>query len=113
MIEARILSVWGTDTTIAQSAWVSTYDVIDRPQADVERVVRDIVEHDHGTPQERVWLDFYLRLPIYCERQFDKYRMTRQIQGLDADVLVDIYEARMGRENITQNEMSGRYRTHG
>jgi thymidylate synthase ThyX len=52
-------------------------------------------------------MEFFMTMPIFCERQFDKYRMTVQYQ----DMRVEFLEAPFGRMGITQNELSGRYRT--
>lgn len=101
---------WGKDRDVAHAAWASTYDaekLSQKSDADVRRVVSDVVTLNHGTPKERVWLDFMITCPIFIERQFDKYRMTVQFQ----DLYVEFYMAPMGRESITQNELSGRYRT--
>lgn len=109
-IIVRICSVWGTDRDMANQAWASTYDadrLAERTDADVARVVSDIITKQHGSPQARIMLDVFLRVPIFIERQLDKYRMTVQYQGVDADV----FEAPFGRHGITQNELSGRYRS--
>lgn len=101
---------WGGDSDVAKSAWVSTYAkeaAAARTREDVDRVVSQIVRQRHGTPKERVWLEFFITCPIFVERQLDKYRMTEQHQ----DITVEYLAARMGRDNLTQNELSGRYRT--
>lgn len=111
-IEVKLLDVWGTDETIANSAWVSTAKQDkDRTEEDVARVVSQMIPRndtvDHGTPLETVWLRYWVRCPIYVERQFDKYRMTQQYQ----DFKVEYEFGSIGRDNITQNELSLRYRT--
>lgn len=109
-IKVEVVDWWGTDRDVAHQAWASTYD-LDRHEArteeDVRRVVTGVIQNEHGTPKERVWVDFAITCPIAVERQFDKYRMTVQYQ----DFQVDFLESPMGRMNITQNELSGRYRT--
>ena len=111
-IEVKLLDVWGTDETIANSAWVSTAKQDkDRTEEDVSRVVSQMIPSndtvDHGTPLESVWLRYWIRCPIYVERQFDKYRMTQQYQNYT----VEYDYGPIGRDNITQNELSLRYRT--
>lgn len=109
-IKVELCDWWGKDRDIAHAAWASTYDaekLSQKSDDDVRRVVSGVVTNVHGTPKERVWLDFFITLPIFLERQFDKYRMTVQYQGID----IEFFLADMGRENITQNELSGRYRT--
>lgn len=109
-IKAELCDWWGKDFNIAHQAWASTYDLeklAQKSDDDVRRVVSDVVTLHHGTPKERLWMDFFITCPIFVERQFDKYRMTIQYQGIDVEFLF----ADMGRENLTQNELSGRYRT--
>lgn len=92
------------------AAWASTYDKMraeGKSKDDVMRVVTGLVHDHHDTPKERLWLEFFITCPIFVERQFDKYRMTVQYQ----DFVLEYLEAPMGRDHITQNELSGRYRT--
>jgi thymidylate synthase ThyX len=111
-IEVQLIDWWPKegDKAIAHQAWASTYDLEKLGQktpADILRVVTQVVDHQHDTPKERVWMDFALSVPIFVERQYDKYRMTVQHQGIE----VEWYEAPFGRWGVTQNELSGRYRT--
>lgn len=98
------------DRDIAKAAWASTYDrtrAEERDIKDVLRVVGQVVDHKHDTPKESVWLKYFITFPIFVERQYDKYRMTVQEQ----DYRIEWYEAPFGRWGVTQNELSGRYRT--
>jgi thymidylate synthase ThyX len=109
-IEVELVSSWGDDRSIANNAWASSYDVgtLDsKTDEAVRRVVKDVVTLSHGTPKERVFLEYFITCPIFCERQLDKYRMTLQHQ----DFQVEYLERSMGGLNVTQNELSGRYRT--
>jgi thymidylate synthase ThyX len=109
-LKVELCDIWGSDKNVAHSAWASTYDaekLAAKTDAEIRRVVSDVVTHDHGTPKERMWMEWFITCPIFIERQFDKYRMSVQFQ----DLIVDFYMAPMGREMITQNELSGRYRT--
>lgn len=109
-IKAEVCSAWGGDKDAANAAWASSMDKAKleaKTPGDVMRVVTGVVHNHHDTPKERLWVEFFITCPIFVERQFDKYRMTVQYQGFT----VEWYEAPMGRDNITQNELSGRYRT--
>ena len=110
-IKVELVSSWGDDRAIAEQAWASSTDktkLIEKSDDDVRRIITtQIVPLHHDTPKEKVWLDFFITAPIFCERQFDKYRMTVQYQ----DFQVDFSQAPFGRDGITQNELSGRYRT--
>lgn len=113
-IKVELISSWqgdrGGDGAIAHAAWASTFDVeklSTKTDDDIRRVVTNVVNLHHDTPKERVWLEFFITCPIFVERQFDKYRMTLQYQ----DFQIEFLEAPMGRDHVTQNELSGRYRT--
>lgn len=111
-IQVRLIDFWSQDgdKEVAHSAWASTYDMerLDqRTPADISRVVNMIVDDAHDTPKESVWLKYFMSVPIFVERQFDKYRMTTQAQ----DFYIEWEERAFGGHGITQNELSGRYRT--
>lgn len=175
-IKVKLLSHWGPgDQRVCESAWTSTYDrdkFETKTEEQIDKVINIVVGQGHGTPLESTWLEFYLEIPIYIERQLDKYRMTQQYQDIrnvyDEDSVNRLYKqyqrkyletlkhvpsgkkqsemtpqelewsyiacgyerlldnltmftaggleitanfAPMGRDNITQNELSGRYRT--
>lgn len=98
------------DKGIALAAWASSFDkekAENRGESEIFRAVTQIVDNVHDTPKERVWMEFFLSIPIFSERQFDKYRMVVQQQ----DFQIEYWHAPFGRDGITQNELSGRYRT--
>jgi thymidylate synthase (FAD) len=82
----------GSDASIANAAWTSTYDKdrredkYDDPQK-VASIVPGLIKAGHGTPIESVILRFWIRLPIFTDRQ----HMTHRI--------------------ASHNGLSGRYRT--
>jgi thymidylate synthase ThyX len=108
-IRVVLLDHWNSDRDVAESAWVSTQGPNTyRPDEDVKRVLEtSIVPLHHDTPKECVWFKFYLHVPIYVERQLDKYRMSRQVQNMT----VDSDDGSFGRLGISQNELSLRYKT--
>jgi len=111
-IQVELLSHWGAQDeypNMAHAAWVSSYNAEtakSKTREDVEKVLNTIVNKEHTTPWETLWFKFWIKTPIFVERQLDKYRMTVQQQ----DIQITYEEAAFGRLGITQNEMSGRYR---
>ena len=81
------LQEWmGSDESIANAAWTSTYDKDKREDKydDKERVsalVRRLILDGHGTPVESVVLRFWIRMPIFVDRQ----HMTHRIACLSMD----------------------------
>lgn len=109
-IKVQLCSHWGDDRAAAQAAWASSYDkekAEARNDLDVARVVTGLVHLGHTTPLERVWVEFFVTCPIFIERQLDKARMSTQFQDFRLDYEMGVF----GRWGITQNELSGRYRT--
>jgi thymidylate synthase (FAD) len=82
----------GSDVSIANAAWTSTYDKdrredkYDDPEK-VASIVPRLIKDGHGTPIESVVMRFWIRLPIMIDRQ----HMTHRI--------------------ASHNGLSGRYRT--
>lgn len=82
----------GSDASIANAAWTSTYDKDRREDKydDAEKVasiVPRLIKDGHGTPVESVIFRFWIRMPIFTDRQ----HMTHRI--------------------ASHNGLSGRYRT--
>lgn len=87
----------GSDKAVANAAWSSTYDKDKRDHKldyDNPEKIKDLIEnklfgglHVHGVPIESVQLRFWIRMPIFSDRQ----HMTHRI--------------------ASHNGLSGRYRT--
>lgn len=82
----------GSDKSVANAAWTSTYDKNKRDSkynndSKVDSIVERLILDGHGVPIESVIFRFWIRMPIHADRQF----MTHRIQSA--------------------NGLSGRYRT--
>ena len=82
----------GSDQSIANAAWTSTYDKDKREdkyddEEKIAKIVERLILDKHGTPIESVILRFWIRMPIFTDRQ----HMTHRI--------------------ASHNGLSGRYRT--
>jgi thymidylate synthase (FAD) len=82
----------GSDESIANAAWTSTYDKNKREDKyddseKVSKIVRQLILDGHGTPIESVILRFWIRMPIFADRQHITHRIA------------------------SHNGLSGRYRT--
>lgn len=92
VIQVELQEWMGSDASIANAAWTSTYDKEKREDKydDPEKVaalVPRLIRDGHTTPIESVILRFWIRHPIFNDRQ----HMTHRIQS--------------------PNGLSGRYRT--
>jgi flavin-dependent thymidylate synthase len=85
------LQEWmGSDKSIAEAAWTSSYSSLqkqNRTKEDIERVINLLADSKHSVPFESVIFRFWIKLPITADRQ----HMTHRI--------------------ASQSGMSGRYRT--
>lgn len=91
-IQVELQEWMGSDASIANAAWTSTYDKDKRDDKydDPEKVaalVPRLIKEGHSTPIESVVFRFWIRMPIYIDRE----HMTHRIGS--------------------HNGLSGRYRT--
>lgn len=91
-IIVELQETMGSDLSIANAAWTSTYDKDKREikytdQEKINSLVRRLILDGHGTPIESVVFRFWIKLPIFVDRQ----HMTHRI--------------------ASHNGLSGRYRT--
>lgn len=91
-ILVELQETMGSDASIANAAWTSTYDKDRREEKyddsnKIAEIVPRLIKDGHGTPIESVYLRFWIRMPIYTDRQ----HMTHRI--------------------ASHNGLSGRYRT--
>lgn len=89
-IEVELLETMGSDFSIASSAWTSSTTQngkLKKTKEQAEDLVRRLVKDGHSVPFESVVMRFWIRMPIYIDRQFVTHRIA------------------------SHNGMSGRYRT--
>ena len=89
-IKVELQEWMGSDRAIAEAAWTSSYSLKTKDKKsdeDVERIVTMMAQSGHGTPFEAVVMRFWLRIPIFTDRQHMTHRVA------------------------THNGLSGRYRT--
>ena len=78
-IKVELQEWMGSDRSIANAAWTSSYnkEVKElRLDSDVERVVNMLAESKHSVPFESVVLRFWLKLPIAIDRQLMTHRIA-------------------------------------
>ncbi len=91
-ILVELQEVMGSDQSICNAAWTSTYDKSKRQAktedtTKIEELVPRLIKDGHGTPIESVIFRFWIKMPIFTDRQ----HMTHRI--------------------ASHNGLSGRYRT--
>lgn len=91
-ILVELQETMGSDLSIANAAWTSTYDKSKREEKyldtdKIEYLVKRLILDKHGTPVESVVFRFWIRMPIFVDRQHMTHRVA------------------------SHNGLSGRYRT--
>jgi len=89
-IKVELQDFMGSDRSIAEAAWTSSYGLkskSNKTDEDIRRVVETMAQNGHGTPFESVVFRFWYRWPIFVDRQHMTHRMA------------------------SHNGLSGRYRT--
>jgi thymidylate synthase (FAD) len=91
-ILVELQETMGSDLSIANAAWTSTYDKNKREEKyldtdKIESLVKRLILDKHGTPVESVVFRFWIRMPIFVDRQHMTHRVA------------------------SHNGLSGRYRT--
>lgn len=89
-IDVQLQEHMGSDEAIANAAWTSAYDKDRRDEKTAEQaedLVRRLAKDGHGTPFESVVCRFWMRIPVFVDRQVMTHRIA------------------------SHNGMSGRYRT--
>jgi len=78
-IEVELQDVFGSDRAIAEMAWTSssTYQSKKtKTYKDVDRVVNMLADLGHSTPFEGVVFRFWMRIPIFTDRQHMTHRIA-------------------------------------
>lgn len=91
-VQVELQESMGNDISIANAAWTSTYDKTKREDKyddpeKVANIVRRLILDGHGVPIESVIFRFWIRMPIFTDRQHMTHRVA------------------------SHNGLSGRYRT--
>lgn len=92
-IQVELQESMGSDRSIAEAAWTSSTTLQGQDKKtdeDVERVVKMLIENHHHSPLEAVVFRFWMRIPIFTDRQHLTHRIA---------------------SHSSHNGMSGRYRT--
>lgn len=98
-IRVQLQETMGSDESIANAAWTSTYDkdVRDSKYNDkdkVNKLIRRLILEKHGTPIESVIFRFWIRMPIFTDRQHVTHRIASHsgLSGRYRTMPIDFYE---------------------
>ncbi len=77
-IQVELQAIYGTDRDIAESAWTSSLDKAKkeaRTDEDIKRIVEMLADKGHSVPFESINFRFWIRMPIFVDRQFQTHRI--------------------------------------
>ncbi len=96
----------GGDRGVVQAARVCyRSDGLTEPEKD-RKLVRYLLDHDHGTPFEHAVLKFHVKAPIFVARQWFRHRMAsyNEVSGRYAEVKDEFYMPAKWRAQDTVNK---------
>jgi len=70
----RLVDRMGSDRRIVEAARVSTGAESEDPERD-RRLIFYLMEHEHGTPFEKVVFEFHVKCPLFVARQWFRHRI--------------------------------------
>lgn len=111
-IVVELQDYMGTDRQIAESAWTSSFDKTVRDYKTEEQVmnlVKRLATEGHSTPFESVVLRFWLRIPIFVDRQHMTHRIASHngLSGRYRTMPTDYYELPEDVNNIILKATDG------
>lgn len=77
-IKVELLESMGSDRSICEAAWTSSVNHINKSKKtdeDVKKLIHFLAEHKHGVPFESVVFRFWIKMPIFTDRQFIVHRL--------------------------------------
>lgn len=89
----RLLSVYGTDQTVEESARISYSNAEKRNVSDTKTLLRYLMRHQHTSVFEMVEARFHIRLPIFIMRQLVRHRTANlnEISGRYSELPTEFY----------------------
>lgn len=106
-IRVELQETMGSDRSIANSAWTSSFDKNKRDTKTDEQVsdlVKRLALEGHSTPFESVVFRFWLRIPIFVDRQHMTHRIASHngLSGRYRTMPKDYFELPEDVENIIE-----------
>jgi len=105
---AKMVESWGDDYSIAKIARVSTGSE-NKGKAANRRLIKTLLEHDHGSPLEFGGMIFRLNMPLYLVAQLQRHRMASYSQRSGRYVEMDLtFHKPSGwrRQSLVNRQMS-------
>jgi thymidylate synthase (FAD) len=101
----QLIQSVGDDTGIVNSARVSFGKRIDSIEDKDRKLLKYLLEHEHGTPFEHNSLTFLIKCPLFVARQWFRHRIAsfNEISGRYVEVKEEFYIPEKFRKQSTNN----------
>lgn len=101
----RLVEVMGGDSSIVQAARVS-YGLGIKDHETDKKLIKYLLEHDHGTPFEMVQFKFHAKCPIFVMRQWVRHRIGsfNEISGRYSEIKDEHYSPKEWRGPDNKNK---------
>jgi len=104
----QLIQSVGDDTGIVNAARVSFGKRIDSIEEKDRKLIKYLLEHDHGTPFEHNSITFLVKAPIFVARQWFRHRIAsfNEISGRYVEVKEEFYIPKEFRKQSTNNRQA-------
>jgi thymidylate synthase (FAD) len=106
--QVRLIEAMGTDLSVVRAARVSTGSRPEDASKGEDRdakLIRYLLKHDHGTPFEHNAFTFYVKAPVFVERQWLRHRIGsfNEISGRYTEYEPEFYVPAHARSQAKSN----------
>lgn len=96
-IKIELQEFMGSDKSIADAAWTSSYEKKikgNKTPEDVKRIVNMLADSGHAVPFESVYFRFWIKMPIFIDRQHMTHRIASHsgLSGRYRTMLSEYYD---------------------
>jgi thymidylate synthase (FAD) len=107
--QVRLIDAMGNDLSVVRAARVSTGSRPEDASKGEERdakLIRYLLKHDHGTPFEHNAFTFYVKAPVFVERQWLRHRIGsfNEISGRYTEYEPEFYVPAQARAQARRNK---------
>lgn len=109
--EVTLIDSMGSDLSVVRAARVSTGSAPEAASKGADKdahLIRYLLMHDHGTPFEHNAFTFYVKAPIFVERQWLRHRIGsfNEISGRYTEYEPEFYVPEEARKQAASNKQA-------
>ena len=104
-----LIDGYGDDTSVVNAARVSFGKKVTKISDKEERLIRFLLEHEHGSPLEHNSLTFLVKCPLFVARQWHRHRIgisINEISGRYTEMKEEFYVPKNFRQQSQSNRQA-------